>query len=255
MIGDDDRMVISDWGQGRLTTIDAQFQVVGSQQTALLPSLLLPDGRMVMAEQIYTPDQIGFPIHVISPTGEIERSFGVSRPEYSPNARLATTRLAASGPDGSLWTVPPGRYMLEQWDATTGERLDSFEIDTPEIRPVRKWPADPSVLPPGIIESLWLDGANRIFLLLRVPAPDWHPRDAPLAEEPLTAEEYDATYDWIIQVVDPQHHQLLASTRFPTALWGRPSSAALVTVSLAEKSLEPKYEVWHPILTQGEVLQ
>src|SRR5690606_34122775 len=107
-------------------------------------------GRMIVSEHILMPDVLGYPIHVLDPSGRVERSFGVDVPEYAYDAKLGTTRLVASTPDGTLWSVAPGRYLLEHWDPSSGPRLDSFEIRSPHITPIMKWPEDERSRPPGI---------------------------------------------------------------------------------------------------------
>lgn len=227
LVGTADTLIVSDWGQGRTTVLDESLTVVRTQTSALLPTLALKHGRLLMADEIHTPELIGYPLHTIGPDGVIEHSFGAVRPEYSPNARLATSRIATMAPDGSVWSVPPGRYMLEQWDAYTGTRLDSFEVNDPAIVPISAWPDDWRSPPPGIIESIWTDDESRIFLLLRVADKAWQPRATGDAEVAYGVDEYDRTFDWIIHVVDPVSRRVVARLEHPTALWGRPGSGVL----------------------------
>jgi hypothetical protein len=255
LVGTADTLIISDWGQGRTTFLDDSLGISRIQSSMLLPTLALGRGRMLMAEHILTPDLIGFPLHTIGPDGEVERSFGTTRPEYSPSARLATSRLAATAPDGSVWSVPPGRYMLERWDPYSGTRLDSFEVNDPAIVPLRAWPDDWKSPPPGIIESIWTDAEGRIMLLLRVADEEWQPRTTGDAEVAFTAEEYDATYDWVIHVVDPSQRRILARLRSPTALWGRPGSDVLTSRDWRAGSEIVEFNVVQPKLTKGGTLQ
>jgi hypothetical protein len=251
LIGSGDTLIVSDWGTGRLTFLDAQLQVIRTQNTTLLPSLALDGGRMLMAEEMYTPDLIGYPLHTIGPDGEVERSFGSDRPEYSANTRLATTRLATTAPDGSVWSVPPGRYMLENWNPRTGVRVDSFEVNDPAIVPISAWPYDYRTRPPGVIESLWTDEQSRIFLLLRVADEAWQPRATGNAEVAFTADEYDATYDWIIHIVNPKQRRVIARLRSDNALWGRPGSDVLTSRVLGGDIEVVEFEVVQPRFREG----
>ncbi len=246
LIGQGDSLIVSDWGNGRLTFVDESLNVVRTMPSTLLPNLALHDGRMLMAEEIMTPEQMGYPLHLIGPDGEIERSFGADTREYVPNARLATRRLAATTAEGTIWTVPPGRYMLEHWDPASGERLDSFELAEPEVVPISSWPEDGSLRPPGVVESIWTDDAGRIFLLLRVADAAWTPRPDPDAEVAYTVEEYDAIYDWIIHVVDPKARQRIAELRHGSALWGRPGSDVLATLASDGDSDVIEYRLVRP---------
>lgn len=252
MVDPYDTLRVHDWGNARLTTIGPDLELVRSQSMQYLPSVVLPSGVLVVAEHIMTPDLIGYPIHSLSAAGDLIKSFGTAVPEYAPDARLATTRLAASTADSQLWTVPPGRYMLERWDPATGVRTDSFEIASPWIKPIRSWPTDETVRPPGVIESLWVDDVGRIFLVLRIADRNWAVRDQPNSERAITAEEYDRIYDWIIEVVDPESRSVIASSRFPVALWGRPSSGVLMSTHRDTTSIEPEFLVWQPTLIESE---
>ncbi|MDZ4388306.1 MAG: hypothetical protein U0974_01065 [Gemmatimonadales bacterium] len=255
LVGTADTLIVSDWGQGRTTVLDESLMVVRTQTSTLLPTLALKRGRLLMAEHILTPDLIGYPLHTIGPDGEVERSFGTTRPEYSASARLATSRLATTAPDGSVWSVPPGRYMLEQWDPYTGSRLDSFEINDPAIVPIRSWPYDLLSRPPGIIESIWTDEQSRVFLLLRVADKAWQPRASGNAEVAYTADEYDITYDWIIHVVDPVSRRVVARLESAAALWGRPGSGVLTSRTSTGESELVEFVVVQPRLREGGVSQ
>lgn len=244
LIGPENSLIVSDWGTGRLTYLDSALNVVRMMPTTILPSLALPEGRLLMAEHIMTPDRMGFPLHTVAASGEVERSFGSDTPEYAPNARLATTRLAAASPDGSIWSVPPGRYLLEHWDPVTATRLDSFELHEPEITPIEQWPTDGSRPPPGVIESIWTDSQGLLYLLLRVADPAWTSPPDPDAEIMYTPESYDATYDWIVHVLDPATHVVVARLRHGTALWGRPGSDLLTSLVTDGESGTVEFKVF-----------
>ena len=233
MLGPGDSLYVTDWALGRMSVFGPDLELKRILPLDYLPSVILPDGRMVVSEQIMQPDLIGYPIHVLDPSGRLERSFGTDRPEYAYDAKLATSRLVGSVSDGTIWSVAPGRYVLEHWDAMTGTRLDSFEIVSEEVTPLRRWPDDEGQRPPGIIESISASADGVIFLILRVADADWQPPPGANAERSITADEYDATYDWVVQVVDPGTRRVVASTRVPTALWSRPAAGVSVRVDRA----------------------
>lgn len=220
-------LVVTDWGTGRVTVLGGSYEVTRISSMQRLPDLVLRDGTMLLADHVFTPDRIGFPLHVIDSAGEVVRSFGTDLPEYAPDARLATTRLVASDSTGGIWSVAPGRYLLERWDPMTGTRTDSFEITSPHVTPVRRWPADERLRPPGIVEWLWAGSDGRLYLLLRVADSAWTPPSNANVERRLTAEDYDLLYDWILEVVDPTARAVIASHRVSTALWGRTGSPFL----------------------------
>ena len=84
------------------------------------PALILDNGSIVVAQQIRTPELMGFPLHLFAADGGLVRSFGADVPEYRADLRLLMDRVVTPSADGSLWTIQRGRYVLERWNVATG---------------------------------------------------------------------------------------------------------------------------------------
>jgi len=123
------------------------------------------------------------------------------------------------------------------------------------ITPIRKWPDDERSKPPGIIESIWVGEKDELYLLLRVADERWQAPSSANRERVITSEEYDRTYDWVVEVVDPRTQRVVASNRYPTALWGRPSSSVVVAVERGSLFGDTQFTVWKPTISQSEESQ
>ena len=60
--------------------------------------------------------------------GRVVRSFGTDEPQFRPDLRYILTRKVAPGQVGTVWAIAPARYILERWDPSTGELLQSTRI-------------------------------------------------------------------------------------------------------------------------------
>jgi len=104
-----------------------------------------------------------------------------------------------------------------------------------------------------VIESIW-EREGLVWVLVRVADLDWQAPAAANRERVVGAEEYDVTFDWIIEVIDPVAGRVVATRRFRNALWGRPNSPVLTSVSHAEQMDGPMLvDIWLPRLVPREV--
>lgn len=247
-VGDGDSLYVHDWGTGRLTVFGPDLRLVRSTAFPYPVAGVLPSGDFWVAEQVAQAELIGHPVHIIARSGDHQRSFGMTPPDFSPLRPLATRRLAASTRQGHLVTVAPGRYVVERWDPSDGERLDSFEVHSADITPVDAWPDDERERPPGVIEAIWADSLGHFVFLLRVPDKQWAPRSNANTEAPYTHTEYDAMFDWIIEFVEPISRRPIARLRHPTALWARSGSDVVVAVEEDSLGHSMAYRMFRPTL-------
>lgn len=249
-LGPGDSVFVSDWGTGRLTVFSAELKFGRTKFLPYFPAFVLADGQFIVSSQIQTPELIGYPIHLVDGNGGVVRSFGAEVPEYHPDLRLLATRVAAPAADGDVWAVAPGRYLLERWDPVTGELRHSTPVTSGWFQEIAKWPDDERVRPPSVIESLWEDGGGLVWFLIRTADSEWEPPPRANVERVIDRAEYDRTYDWILEVVDPQTGTVLASRRYPVALWGRPPSSLLVSKRSDDDSdALQRFNVWLPTLS------
>lgn len=248
LIGPGDSIYISDWSL-RVHVFAPTLMFVRTQLVPHPPSLVLADGSFVVAEQIGTADKIGYPVHHIHADGRFGKSFGADTPQYRPDLKLITNRFVAIADSGNAWTIAPGRYTIERWNPSTGQRTFRIDVRSDWFTEVAKWPMDENVRPPAVVETLWED-EGVLWVLFRVADQNWSaPRNAN-EERAIDADEYNQTYDWIVEAVDPQSGLVLASRRFDSVLWGRSPSTVLVS-EVDTDILSSKFEVWRPTLHQG----
>lgn len=254
LLGPGDSIYVSDWGLGRLTVYAPDLSLARVQSLAYPPSLILGDGRFVIADHVPAATGIAFPIHVAGADGVLRNSFGADMSESLADMGLITRRWAAAARNGDIWTVAPGRYTLERWDPGTGLRKAAIAIESSWFREVVNWPDDERTRPPAVIEALWEDDAGLIWFVFRDADLDWTAPAPALAnvERAIGADEYERTYDWVIEVVDPTAGLVIASKRFRNTLWSRPPSTVVVSARGDALADGATYDVWQPVLRERE---
>jgi hypothetical protein len=211
------------------------------------PTFVRADGTFIAAQQVPDRDLVGHPIHLVGADGRVLRSFGADPPEYRQDLPLATTRLAAPAADGTVWTVAPGRYVIERWHSGTGKRLSSLAIRSPWFKESVRQPAGER--PNPTIQSLW-ESDGYLWILLRDADANWKPAAASAGDRPYAADVNDRTYDWVLEAIDPTTGAVLSTRRFPSALWAR-SPDALLTTREAKAGVSTIH-VWRSRLTTGK---
>jgi hypothetical protein len=77
---------------------------------------LLPDGQFVVRADIGTAGSAGLPLHLLSPHGDVVRSFGARSTATSAGSSADNYTYAVPANDAtSVWLYSSGNYMLEQW--------------------------------------------------------------------------------------------------------------------------------------------
>lgn len=245
--GPGDSIFVTDWGTGRVTVYAPDLTLVRSHAVVNQPDLILADGSFLIAEQLGGAAGNGYPLHRASPDGAIINSFGADTPQFRPDLHLLQTRRAATSSTGAVWAVAPGRYVLERWNPATGTRVQSVTVRSDWFSEIAAWPADETNRPPAVIETLWEGDDGILWVLLRDADLEWRPPARASEERPIGADEYERTYDWVVEAIDSASGEIVASQRFRHILWGRPGSDVLVSAdeSTAERST---FSVWRPRL-------
>ena len=212
------------------------------------PDFMMPDGSFLVAEQIERGELIGYPMHVANREGRVVRSFGTDVPQYRPELEDILTRNVAPGRNGTVWAMAPGRYVLERWDPSTGELLQSTRIRSDWFREFIEPYEDETVRPPPLVDGLWEDEDGLVWTVIQDADVNWEPPPRANEHRPMDLQEYYRTYDGVIEVVDPGSGRVLASRRFDEPPLYRPPSRILV--SLVDTVLTVvAYDVWKPTLT------
>jgi hypothetical protein len=235
----------------RTFIVGPDLKVRRTVPVALRPTFVLDGDKYVVAEQVPTTDLAGQPIHIIDGDGRVIRSFGANTGVYRADQQLMSSRIVAPG-DGRIWVVAPGRYVLEQWSPATGELMQSTIVQSSWFKEARTYNYDERIRPTAIIQALWVTGGIG-WVLLRDADTNWQPPARPNVERPVTAAENDRMYDWVLEAVDTKSGRVLASKRFGSALWVRPTTP-LVT-SRAEQGGAVNVDVWTVALSLKEERQ
>jgi hypothetical protein len=243
-----DSLYVSDWVTARMTVYDPSLTFVRTQPSPYPPSLVLPDGSFVVAEQILTRKEIGYPIHVVDRAGRLLRSFGTDTPQYRSDMKLIINRLVSTASSGRVWAVAQGRYTIDLWNPASGGLEHRSKIESSWFREIAKWNYDERTRPGSIIESLWEGQDGVIWIVFRVAEVNWQIPPRANEERVISEEEYQKTYDWIIEAVDPQRNVVLASRRFDGIFWVRPPSRVIVSAR-ADSDTTARLVVLEPKLT------
>ena len=246
--GPGDTLFVPDMGQGRITMFGPNRAVAGTLPVPFAPDLVMTDGLFLLAQQIPRSETIGYPMHLVDREGRVVRSFGTDEPQYRPDLNHILTRKVALGQDGTVWAMAPARYLLERWDPTTGEQLQSIRIPSDWFSESIE-PTDLAVRPPSRVEGLWEDADGLVWTIVRDADVDWERPLRGNETRPLDQQEYDRLFDWVVEVVDPGSGQVLASRRYSETLWYHGPSRILV--SPVDTILTTvAYDVWKPTLQQ-----
>jgi hypothetical protein len=246
--GAGDSIFVSDWGIGRLTVYAPDLTLARTQVLTKYPDLALKDGRFVISEQMPARGSRDVPVEIIDGDGRPVASLRGDSTAFSPQTRRLIVRRVAHAANGHIWTVTPGRYVLERWDASTGERVQTVTVQSNWFTETPSAGVDERARPDAVIETVWED-AGLVWVVLRDVDSAWTPPPPSNHERPLNAEEYDRTYDWVVEVVNPATGAVVASKRFADVLWSRPGSDVVVTLreATAEATI---FDVWRGVLRQ-----
>lgn len=216
-----DSLFVFDWEARRYSLFGPDFEFVSSGSLPLSPeitALALPDGNFVFNSDVRTPDAIGQPLHLVSRNGSLVRSFGSAPRVPRPDVPFLMSRAIAKGARGTVWAAHRTDYRISQYGARNGEVLRTIVRDVdwfpPRMRPERPG-AEVSIEPEPFVFALQEDGAGRLWTLVAVPDANWRRAVAPPRPGSPHGNVLDEQgfYDTVIEVIDPQSGQLLASKR------------------------------------------
>jgi hypothetical protein len=224
----DGSLLVYDTLLRRLTTFGPDLKARGETAMPRRPSLRLPDGTFIVAERIPTADRAGYPFHVVDSAGRVVRSFGTDDPTLRPRVAETAQRLVTNASDGSIWSVAPDQYIVDRWDPSTGKRLARLVVRSGSFSAPTGTGNDERRRPPSLFVGLW-EHAGHIWFLLRVADTKWQPPAQANVERPFDANEYDRTFDWILEAVDVESGGVAANVRFGSVRWGGAPDLFLVS--------------------------
>ncbi|HSC07939.1 MAG TPA: hypothetical protein VLD59_14030 [Steroidobacteraceae bacterium] len=230
-----------------LSVLDRDLTLLRKYTFRYYPALLVENKYYIHNEHITTPELAGYPLHTIDESGAVLRSFGVSGDVYRADEPLRNDRVVTSSTGGMVWAAPPGKYLLERWDPLRGLRESSLDVQSAWFRESARFPRR-GQRPSPIIESLWeVNGC--IWVLLRDADSKWRAPPESQTERRFDPDEYDRTYDFILEVVAIDTAKVVASRRFDRALWGKGNSFMLMTRRSTTEGLT-EVDVWQPQLVR-----
>jgi hypothetical protein len=222
--GPADSLYVFDMAAGRLTVFTPDRRLARTTRFPAQPTYVLGDGSFVVSGQLRTRDQLGFPLHVLDPDGEFVRSFGTNTPVFRADISRLLDRVGGSGPLGTLWTTPPGRIQIEEWDPTTGELLRSVPSGSVEWFRESAGPGGSprDTEPDPVITQIWQGSEGFVWIVATVPDAQWAPSRPEAPHGPMTVEDRNRIYDWRIEVFDPATGRSVASRLVSEEIWIRP---------------------------------
>lgn len=208
-----DSLVVVEQGNRRLTVLDSDGKYVRSFIVPFQPNDLdlLPNGTWVVSGMSFTEERAGFPLHLMTSAGVIRNSFGGDMPVLTGRPS-STQRMIASDPKrNGIWAGRPDRYELELW-TPNGERkrlLDRAAKWFPdrEFEGSRnKWqdPIHPR------LRDIYVDDAGLVWSIVALAKAGWKP--TPENFGPLST--HWQNLDTMVEVIDPENGELVATQRF-----------------------------------------
>jgi hypothetical protein len=258
---DQEQLGIIDIQQRRLTVLQDQ-QVRGTYSLPAISGVFMPaplsGGRILLNGRYSADEAIGLPLHVLSSTGRIVRSFGADPAVLGDWTSRAFLRVSAESVDGSVWAANPYAYLIERWD-TTGALVQSIR------RHVAWFPdiTDPVYVDPHMVRSptprvvaLWEDTQRRhLWVFIRRARDDWADQVEPIVL-PSGRKHFRFTtaptmmYNTQVEVLDARSGVVIGSGMIPIGINGVLSDGRAYSVGL--ESELPRLRVWRLTLHSEE---
>ena len=186
---------------GRETTLSSFGETVHKQVSLHLPHdvVFLSGKRSIRQYLIPTPEEIGMPLHLVDPEGNILSSFGAVNPTYRADRSYDGTRCIAKSSQDLVWSAYIQPYQIEYW-STAGDLQKTL---------VRQ--ADWSA-PRGEDYGPWVidireDEDGNLWTNVGVTSDLYDP------DAILSADQANEVIDSVIEVIDPWSGRLIASAR------------------------------------------
>lgn len=175
-IGSGDSIHVLDSRNARVTVLSPEHKVVRTKPLAVAlfnDGVRLASDSWIVESAIRNEELVGLPLHMLSPSGTISRSFGAINPVFRADAPgLNTRHLAAAGPSRVL-AAHDQAYMIELWD-TTGNLVRRWKRDVEWFRPwVHHEPTRPDAPWKPRLTSIVVDTAGILWARVMVAKPNW----------------------------------------------------------------------------------
>ena len=246
----DNGLRVFDPDLGRITQFSPDLEVVGTvpARAGGFSMAFLPGGWFLVAAQRNGPAEIGLPLHLFDPEGQVVRSFGADPPIREWGNPHKVWRMVASSRDNAVWSAHLTEYAIERW-TLEGVRTHAFVGEVPWFEPHDHFgrPNDSSTPPNPGTYRVFEDAQGFVWLAFQVPDEDWKDalttRTAPGGRTLHISRDQNLMYDTIIEVIDPDEGKVVATGRHPSAVWGFTNEGDLIFHRYLEDAT-PVCEIW-----------
>lgn len=221
--GPGDSVFVLDRGNRRLSVYGPQLRFARSYPLApvqVFRAASSGNGTVLLQGQSGTPQGAGQPLHFMSSSGKLLKSFGARVPILDPlKSQTDQLREVSSDSKGSVWAARVNRYEIEEW-SHNGELRRVLTNSPAWFVP---WDANADddragriTLRTGIV-ALRVDSSGLLWVFLTQPRPGAvapRVRESRAGEEgppPPSYRELLQKYRLVIDVIDPRSNTLVAS--------------------------------------------
>lgn len=175
------------------------------------------EGLFVLSAEAHGADRIGIPLHLMASDGSVVWSGGSEEGIWRADRPISSIFHLSRGTPGTFWAAPVNRYEVTQWDTNgnsqgrirrTAEWFEPWE-DFKEGEPYSTRP-NPRFL------DIWTDTDGLLWTMVLVADAHW----SPMRERPGIGDLslQDRVFDTIVEIIDPDQGDLIASFRYPEVL-------------------------------------
>jgi len=216
-----DTVVVLDEAQKRIQVFgpDGQFLRGFRTDARRLVTPLVGGGIAITRKPTDLDDPV---VQFLTAGGEVRTGFGTTR--WRPSDIDLTEWLITSDRRGGVWTASSWEYALTRWDSD-GNRVADFVRSAPWFPVQTEFPPGAYITepPPSLLTHIWEDERGLLWVFLQIPDEDWNPE----VGDRVNPDWYRDTWDTVVEVIDPEARQLVATGRFPAAV-GRTCDSGLV---------------------------
>lgn len=230
----DDEENLYAFDRQRMTVLSPDFELLETRRAPFRAHrVLFAAEGFVVASPAPVRESVLMPLHVLARDDlQVVRSFGGLSPgdPTRDNRDGLLNRGISKGIDGQIWSHPRNRYLIEEWDPTTGTRLRAFERVVEWFEPWLEHRGLSTETPPQPgLTNAWQDDEGLLWSISTVGAEQWHEGLVVLSGfNDLWIEYPEKFWDSHIEVIDPVTGLTLLSERVPQALGGLTNDGLIV---------------------------
>lgn len=195
---------------------------------------------MIFSRDASTRALAGLPLHMLRSTGELQSSFGAVTPTVDRQVALLNLRRIASHNQSETWAAWRGRYRIELWpnggraprQVITRSLSQFTPVSLEASRDGLQYSCSPDgkafvmkFSPHALISGLARDDRGLLWVSYLEPTDAWQRplpgecRKGPAREimSTLGPDQRNALFRSVVDVIDPESGQLIATQTFPGA--------------------------------------